>query len=91
LEASLEHFKNETERTVFVIGGGEIYRQALALDCIDEMYISHVDHEFGADTFFPSIDQQQWVKKTLFQHTMDEKHLYAFETIHYTKKKNATK
>ena len=41
--------------------------------------------------FFPSIDQEQWDKKILFQQTVDEKHLYAFETIHYTKKKNATK
>ena len=29
LEACFEHFKNETERTVFIIGGGEIYKMAL--------------------------------------------------------------
>ena len=56
LEECLNYYESEEERTIFIIGGGEIYRQALEMDVIDEMYISHVNHSYGADTFFPEFD-----------------------------------
>jgi dihydrofolate reductase len=42
-----------------VIGGAEIYRQAI--DFADELIITHVQAEFPeADVFFPNIDLQIW-------------------------------
>ena len=38
MEACMEAYKNETERTVFIIGGGEIYKLALEKDYVDELY-----------------------------------------------------
>ena len=48
------------ERKVFVIGGGEIYRQALRLT--DELIISHVHQATNGETdvFFPPIDPEQF-------------------------------
>ncbi len=48
-----------TSRDVFVIGGGEIYRQALPL--ADKLYITYV-HTVPpeADTYFPEIDPEVW-------------------------------
>lgn len=43
---------------VMVIGGGEIYRQALP--GADRLYITEVDLEVEGDTFFPPIDPGQW-------------------------------
>ena len=43
----------------FVIGGGEIYAQALPL--CDKLYITEVDASYQGDTFFPAIDKTQWV------------------------------
>ncbi len=37
---------------IFVIGGGEVYRQAIPL--ADKLYLTIVDKEFKADTFFPN-------------------------------------
>jgi dihydrofolate reductase len=64
MEACMEAYKNETERTVFIIGGGEIYKQALEKDYVDEMYITHVNENYGPDTFFPEFDLTQWHIKT---------------------------
>ena len=47
----------------FVIGGGEIYRQALQY--ADTLYITHVHTVIpDADTFFPDIPDSQWEKGT---------------------------
>ena len=42
------------EDLVFVIGGGEIYRQMLAK--ADRLYLTIVDGEAEADTFFPEYE-----------------------------------
>lgn len=43
---------------IFVIGGGEIYRQTI--DHADRLYITHVDQEVAGDTIFPYIDPKKW-------------------------------
>ncbi len=42
------------EEKVFVIGGGEIYRQFLGLVSI--MYLTHIDEAYEGDTFFPDYE-----------------------------------
>lgn len=86
LEACLAAYENETERYVYIIGGGQIYKQALQLNCVDEMYITHVDHVYGADTFFPEIDENNWDTSVVFSHEVDEKNAVAFQVKHYIKK-----
>ena len=49
--SSLIDFLSTTQDDVWVIGGGEIYRQALAF--ADELYITHVEGDYDCDTFFP--------------------------------------
>jgi dihydrofolate reductase len=44
--------------TVFVAGGGEIYRQAW--DRLDRLEITEVDQEPVGDVTFPAIDPTQW-------------------------------
>lgn len=46
------------KREYFVVGGGEIYRQLLPLS--DKLYLTIIDHEFVADTFFPQLDMAEW-------------------------------
>ncbi len=43
---------------VFVIGGGEIYRQTI--DKADKLYITHVEKEVEGDTKFPDINPEKW-------------------------------
>lgn len=85
LEACLEHYRNETERTVFIIGGGQIYKEAMASTILDEMYITHVNHTYGADTFFPELDESKWNVETVFGQEADEKHAVGFEVKKYVR------
>lgn len=43
---------------ICVIGGGEIYRQALPL--ADALHVTHVQAAPEGDTFFPAIDPETW-------------------------------
>ena len=65
--------KNEA---VFIIGGGEIYKQSIAV--ADKIELTRVHHHFDADTFFPEIDDKKW--KLIYEeyHPKDEKHLFDF-------------
>lgn len=66
------------EEEVFVIGGGEIYRQAMPL--ADKLYITHVDLEVEGDTRFPDIDPAVWheVSREDFPHGSAFPHPFSF-------------
>ena len=62
LNDAFDHFR-ETEKEVFVIGGGEIYRQSL--DDAHKLHISHVHTNVDdADTFFPKVKWEEWKQVT---------------------------
>lgn len=42
----------------FVIGGQTIYKQFMPF--VDELYVTHIDESFEADTFFPVINHREW-------------------------------
>lgn len=86
LEDCLSYFEGETERTVFIIGGGEIYRQALDLKCVNEMFITHVDAVYGADTFFPEFEEDNWTIHEILSWPKDDKNEAPFTVKHYVKK-----
>lgn len=65
-----------TEREVFVVGGGEIYR--LALPRADRLYLTVVHAEVEGDTWFPPFDQNGWVLESESFHPADERHAHAF-------------
>lgn len=47
-------------REVFVIGGGEIYRQALGL--ADRLYVTWIDHKVDGDAYFPEWKDTEFVE-----------------------------
>lgn len=46
------------EEETFVIGGGSIYEQFLPK--ADRLYLTRIDKEFEADTFFPFVNFEEW-------------------------------
>lgn len=54
LEYVGEHFNKD----VYIIGGGEIYKQSI--NFADELIISEFPQEVPGDTFFPTIDLDKW-------------------------------
>jgi dihydrofolate reductase len=61
---------------IFVIGGGEIYKQAMEI--ADKILITRVHANFDADTFFPEIDESKWQLVANQDFGVDEKHKYAY-------------
>lgn len=74
LEQAIEACPKTEE--VFIIGGGEIYRQSIAV--ADKLDLTKVHATFEADTFFPEVDLSQW--QLIFEefHPKDERHEYDF-------------
>lgn len=69
----------------FIIGGGEIYKQAMPL--ADKLEITRVHANFeNADTFFPEIDNTKWKEVSRTTHDSDDKHQFAFSFITYLRK-----
>lgn len=70
--------KNED---IFVIGGGEIYKQFLPF--ADQLDITRVHNSFDADVYFPEIDLEIWQLTSDIFNQKDEKHLfdYSFQTF----------
>ena len=55
LEDVIEEAKAYKNKEVFIIGGGEIYKQSIAH--ADKLYLTIVDEETEADTFFPDYSE----------------------------------
>ena len=70
---------------IFIIGGGEIYRQALPL--ANKLYLTKIHAEFDdADVFFPEINYSEWEEVSCEEHKADEKNLYDFSFVTYIKR-----
>ncbi|MBP4139084.1 dihydrofolate reductase [Flavobacterium geliluteum] len=60
----------------YIIGGGEIYN--LGMTYTDIIEITRVHHEFDADTFFPVINDEDWLLVESEPNFKDDKHLYDY-------------
>ena len=70
---------------VFIIGGGEIYVQAMPQ--ADRLIITHVAVDIdGADTFFPRIDETLWTIACQTHYEADERNPYSMVFTGYEKK-----
>lgn len=82
LERAIE--LTEDDPQPFVIGGGEIYKEAI--DVADKIELTRVHATFDADTFFPEIDEKQWKLVAEEFHEKDERHNYAFTYLTYERR-----
>jgi dihydrofolate reductase len=81
LEDALKDLKVEE---VFIIGGGEIFKQAMAL--ANKIYLTQIHADFDGDAFFPEINPNEWIKTEEENHLKDEKNPYDYTYITYDRK-----
>jgi len=68
---------NSDEDEVFIIGGGQIFKEALDKGLVDKLYLTVVKGDYDADTFFP--DYKALFRKELAREDKkDEKYQYTF-------------
>lgn len=78
LDEAIKLAKEEDNEEIFIIGGGEIYKQALPLT--DKLYITKVEGNYNADVFFP--DYLQEFTKAIDKEThQDLKHTFSYITL----------
>jgi dihydrofolate reductase len=78
LDSALDAVKNDEE--VFVVGGAEIYKQAMGK--ASKMYITRIHHKFEGDTFFPEIGKE-WFEAINNDFEKDDKNKYDFSLCEY--------
>ncbi len=73
------------DEEVFIIGGGEIYKQSLLLS--NKIQLTRVHGVVEADTYFPEIDPNNWQLVFEELHKNDDKHNFDFTFQTFLKKK----
>jgi len=76
LEAALQRVAGDTR--VFVIGGAQLYAQALAQ--ADELVLTEIDADLQGDAHFPAWDRQAFVEASREAHVGADGTRFAFAT-----------
>lgn len=79
IEAMYEYFDNKEYDTVFIIGGGEIYKQMIGK--VDELYLTNVgiDLDINDNTvLFPTFNSDNYCLVYSEHNSKDEKHKYEY-------------
>lgn len=76
----------ENEDLSYIIGGGEIYTQAMPY--CDTLEITRVHGNYDADAFFPLIDSTTWKLAKEEYHSKDDRHAVDFTYRTYIKPGN---
>jgi dihydrofolate reductase len=53
---------------IFIIGGGEIYKQALQDNYVNDMILTRFNHDAQCDTFFPELQERFWLGHSYSSH-----------------------
>ena len=80
IEIAKKHAGNEE---IFIIGGGNLYEQALKIT--DKIYLTEVKASIEGDAFFPVLDTNEWKETARVSHPKDEKNEYDFDFVELVK------
>ncbi len=89
LDDAIAQAKTTNCKEIFIIGGGEIYKQTIPI--ADKIYMTRVHANIEGDTFFPPIDEREWQLKENTDFKADEKHAYDFSFQTWVKSKEIKK
>ena len=76
LATALRMAEETDGKEIFVIGGGQIYAEAMSL--ADKIYMTRVHAVLEGDTWFPVIDEKVWELTDNRDFPVDEKHAFAY-------------
>ena len=64
------------DRDIYISGGAQVYKASLPI--VEKMFITEIDAEFEADTFFPEFDESLFTKEV--GETFYEEEVYTYVT-----------
>lgn len=68
---------------LFIIGGADIYRQALPI--ANRIYLTEIHRDYEGNASFPEFDKADWHEVSRHPHPADERHEAAFDFVVYEK------
>ena len=81
LTDALRLAKEQKQKEAFILGGGEIYRQALKDNLVDRIYLTEIKESFEGDTFFPETNPSDWKEISRQEFKADEKNPYDYAFV----------
>ncbi len=79
IEEAIEKAKETGDAEIFIIGGGEIFKQSLKYT--DRVYLTKIHHSFEGDAFFPDLNPAEWKETQRIKGIVDEKNKFAHDYI----------
>ncbi len=76
--------KAKADDSPYILGGAEIYKQAMIM--ADQLDLTFVHHEFEADAFFPVVDKSIWQEISREDFKSDEKNKFDYSFVKFKKK-----
>ena len=78
LEEAIEQAQ-QLDEEICIVGGAEIYKQALPL--VDTIYLTRVHHTFEGEVYFPELNEAEWETLEQEHHEPDEKNKYNYSFV----------
>jgi dihydrofolate reductase len=78
IDEAIEYGRKSKPEKIFIIGGGEIYKQSMQI--VDEMIITFMKFSAEGEVKFPVIKDDVWEKEKISDHEL-------FEIFRYVRKK----
>jgi dihydrofolate reductase len=76
INEAIEAARVTDAKECYVIGGGEIFKQTMTI--AHGIYMTRVHVSLPGDTFFPSINGDEWKKASSTTFEADERHAYSY-------------
>lgn len=74
--------RGETE--LFVIGGGEVFKEALPF--ASQIYLTRVNVDAGCDVFFPEVDWSGWIELERRHYPQDDENDHSFDFVRFQRR-----
>lgn len=76
IDEAIEKAKESDANEIFIIGGGEIFKQTIGI--ADRIYLTRVHANVAGDTYYPVLDQSKWKLISKESFPADEKNNYPY-------------
>ena len=87
LEAAISACGDDKE--IFVIGGAELYREAIRF--ADRIYLTEIDADVPGDAHFTEFDHSVWQETKRVSHPPSEKNKFPYHFVIYDRKRQPAK
>lgn len=84
IETIVKLSEDNNEEELFVIGGGDIFKQLLPY--ADKLYVTLINETFEGDVFFPVISMEEWEEVSREKGIQNERNPYEYYFIQYVRK-----